>query len=108
MFQRFTVAALLLLLTGCTWEGRPDGGSATHTDEGADPLSRMYDESDPVEPLDGTGTAAAPDAMPLAPSAPAPAGAADAAAMSAGSATGDGAATGRGAAMPGTTGNPTP
>ena len=25
----------LLLVSGCTWEGRPDGGSARHTDNGA-------------------------------------------------------------------------
>lgn len=116
---RLALVAPLVLLAGCTWTGRTDGGRPLHDDNGPDPMQRRYDgledaerlsSSLTVEPLDGAGSGAgasnaeAPEAMVAEPTAPTPAGAT---AVGAGSATGDGAATGRGGAVAGTTGNPT-
>ncbi len=113
---RFALVVPVVLLAGCTFEHRIDGGYPLHTDDGPDPMQRRYDvldESTPldaavVEPLGASGTAttgaAAPDAMTVAPTAPSPTGST---AIGVGSASGDGAATGRGPAALGTTGNPT-
>lgn len=48
------LALAALAVAGCTWPGRPDGGSPRHTTaETVDPLTRQYDTPTPVEPLDG-------------------------------------------------------
>ena len=79
---RFALVVPVVLLAGCTFEHRIDGGYPLHTDDGPDPMQRRYDvagEAEPlddevVEPLGATGTAttgaAAPDAVTAAPTAP--------------------------------------
>ena len=61
--SRLSLLALLLVVTGCTWEGRPDGADAVRTQSGgyfdaeAEPqssaLGGIPTEVEVIEPLDG-------------------------------------------------------
>lgn len=72
------------LVTGCAWEGRPDGASANHTtidgfyeDEGAlaaDPVYGIGTEAEVVEPLDASEAIRPGMAAPVDLSQPAPTG----------------------------------
>ena len=78
MRLRISAAVLLaVLVTGCAWEGRPDGAAANHSapdgvydNEGLRVSDPLYDVSDEITvPLDGVGD---PAAAPVDLSQPAP------------------------------------
>ncbi len=73
MPPRFFALLLLVALTGCQWEGRPDGAEANHSNEDGytdDILGTpMGTEAEVVEPLGGVPT---PGAAPVDLTQPAP------------------------------------
>ena len=80
----FPVLLAVVLFTGCTWEGRPDGASAVHTasdgyfDGQEDPVDTpLGGRMDIVDPVDGEiveplGDVASPAAPPVPTAQPAP------------------------------------